>query len=270
MKFSIIVCTYNASRKLSRTLDSVVVQTLNDFEVIIIDGLSVDGTQSVVKSYQQKYPEKICFLSERDLGIYDAMNKGVRVAKGEYVYFLGSGDELYNSSVLQKVNSELLFNKLDVLYGDVELGNTTRIYGGQFTKERLLKENISHQSIFFKRDIFRSVGEYDIRYVSHADWVHNMKWFNSSAIISQYVPLTIARYELGGRSKTVFDAQFYKDIVGIVRENFTDEYVYLFEKIKGKEVRFITSKFRWVLWELKNKVFFALFAPIDFIKKYFL
>lgn len=271
IQFSIIIPTYNASRCLSKALDSLLTQTWERYEIIIVDGGSTDGTQEIVESYQVNFKGRLSCISEKDAGIYDAMNKGITRASGEWIYFLGSDDILYDNTVLETVSVYIGNSpRCDILYGDVLMGRGKRILGGEFTGEKLIKKNICHQAIFFQKDVFSIIGYYDIRYVSYADWVHNMRWFNSSRITHQYIPIIVAQYALGGHSNTVFDAQFYKDIASIVKANFTEEDVAFFERFRGREIRFITNKFRWMVWEFKNKIFFVLFSPIDFVRKYFL
>ena len=111
MKFSIITVCYNAAGKIEKTIESVISQTCSEFEYIIIDGGSDDGTAEIVKRYMsdEKMTGKVFFVSEKDNGLYDAMNKGAQLAKGDYVQFLNAGDELFDENVLAKV-----FEKMDL------------------------------------------------------------------------------------------------------------------------------------------------------------
>src|SRR5450830_737191 len=104
MKFSIIIATYNAEENLGKTLDSILSQTSKDYEVLVMDGVSTDGTQKLVSSYEKKFAGGLKIVSETDTGIYDAMNKGIGMAKGEWLYFMGSGDRLFDSNVLRSIN----------------------------------------------------------------------------------------------------------------------------------------------------------------------
>ena len=111
-KISIITVVYNAKGFLEETIESVLSQNFNNFEYIIIDGGSIDGTLDIIKKYQDRIT---LWVSEPDKGIYDAMNKGIRYAKGEYVYFLGGDDLLFDNQVLKNVNSYLMDKrKVDV------------------------------------------------------------------------------------------------------------------------------------------------------------
>ena len=92
MKFSIIICTYNSAGRLPKTLDSILAQACDDFEVIVVDGASTDGTLDVIKDYAEKFAGKLRWISEKDSGIYNAMNKGVKIANGEFLNVIGAGD----------------------------------------------------------------------------------------------------------------------------------------------------------------------------------
>ena len=149
-KISIIIPTYNASKTLSVALESILEQSFNDYEILIIDGLSTDHTVELAKGYQD---ERIKIISEKDSGIYDAMNKGIRLAKGEWLYFLGSDDRLFDKDVLKKV-SQWFGQDYDVLYGNVVFSISQRVYDGRFSAQKLIARNICHQAIFTKKKRF--------------------------------------------------------------------------------------------------------------------
>jgi glycosyltransferase involved in cell wall biosynthesis len=100
--FSIIIPTFNSEKVLRECLNSIVEQTFNNYEIILIDGLSTDSTVDIIKEYSLNNPN-IHWVSEKDLGIYDAMNKGIKIANGEWVYFLGSDDKLSSNNALQEI-----------------------------------------------------------------------------------------------------------------------------------------------------------------------
>jgi glycosyltransferase involved in cell wall biosynthesis len=148
---SIIIPTYNAGETLRQCLESIVVQDYERFEVLIMDGLSTDETINIVNSYSKKFPSIKCF-SQNDDGIYDAMNKGVMMAEGEWVYFLGSDDTLYSDRTLTEV--VLQFGEEEVIYGDVYSSRFNGRYDGEFDVKKIREKNICHQSIFFKKKLF--------------------------------------------------------------------------------------------------------------------
>jgi len=197
--FSIIIPTYNAAKTLRQAIDSVLVQTFSQFELIIVDGKSSDGSVEIIENMSKKNPE-IRFISEKDNGIYDAMNKGINLAKGEWLFFLGSDDRLFDNKVLNEVYQALDGNDMDIIYGNIYKEETGKRYDGEFDFRKLLKRNISHQSMFFNRKIFIEKGYFDIAYRSHADWDFNIRCFADRTVKTKYINITIASFAYGGAS----------------------------------------------------------------------
>ena len=208
--FSIIIPTFNSAKTLKVCLDSIVSQNFADFEVIVVDGVSMDNTITLATSFQEKIA-RLQIISETDSGIYDAMNKGIKKAKGEWLYFLGSDDKLFSTEVLQKVAEAFKEDDhLDVIYGNIFSKRFNGIYDGEFTNNKILSQNICHQAIFFSSTIFKSVGNFDIKFRSHADWDHNFRWFFSKKIKKKFINLVIADYADGGFSTVYADLLFLK------------------------------------------------------------
>ncbi len=205
--FSIIIPTYNSEKTLSRTLDSIVIQSFKDYEILIIDGLSTDKTLFIVEEYQLKHPV-IRVYSESDSGIYDAMNKGIALSKGKWLYFIGGDDLLFDNEVLKKIADEIFDTSYNVIYGDVYYALKKCIYNGRFDYANLIYKNICHQSIFVERWVFNKIGNFDKSYKSVADWHHNIRWFYNGNIRHKYVKLTIAEYSDGGYSSLNKDRKF--------------------------------------------------------------
>ena len=128
MKLSIIIPTFNSASVLPKALGSIVSQTFTDWEVLIMDGVSTDDTLKVAQSYDDS---RIRIYSEPDKGIYDAMNKGIKKAQGEWLYFLGSDDWLLNATVLNQIFSNDI-EKYDVIYGDVESTHLDQLHHGEW------------------------------------------------------------------------------------------------------------------------------------------
>jgi len=204
---SIIIPTFNSAKTLARALDSIIGQTFADFEILIVDGLSTDGTLDIIAGYSRK-DNRIRLLSEQDKGIYDAMNKGIDLAKGDWLYFLGSDDRLYSSDVLASVLGDPANQAFDVLYGNVFGTVFNGIYDGEFTAEKILDRNICHQAIFFRKEVFARTGKYDLRFRGYADWDHNFRWFLPGSFRKKYLDLVMAEYAEGGFSNTSEDAVF--------------------------------------------------------------
>ena len=205
MIFSIITITYNAAGVLKKTMDSVFQQTYPGIEYIIIDGKSNDETLSIIKESEseKKHGFDFKWISEPDRGIYDAMNKGLSLAKGDYVYFLNAGDCFKNANILsdlaQIIKSE---NFPDIIYGETDLIN----YQNKIISGRRLKapKNLTwksfrmgmlvcHQAFIVKRNIAQ---EYDLQYrfSSDFDWcIRCMK--NAKTIVNSRIRLVNYLYE---------------------------------------------------------------------------
>lgn len=182
MKISIVTITYNAEAVLQRTLDSVSSQTYRDIEHLIIDGASKDGTMDLVSRYKVRdLPYEVRAVSEPDKGIYDAMNKGLRLATGEYIVFLNAGDTLHDEKTLDMVANSLQpaanSQQPAVIYGDTNIVDDE----GHFLRKRHLSvpDNLTwrsfkqgmlvcHQAFYARLDIARDI-PYDLQYRHSAD-----------------------------------------------------------------------------------------------------
>jgi glycosyltransferase involved in cell wall biosynthesis len=199
--FSIVVPTYNSGRTLSTVLDSILHQDFANFEVLIIDGASKDDTLLIAKQFNDP---RIRVLSEPDSGAYNAMNKGIALAKGDWVYFLGSDDKLADNNVLRKVADAITMNTCELLYGNVKMvgeaswAENGAIYDGPFTIEKLVAKNICHQAIFYKKEVFAKLGLFKEEYKVCADWDFNHRCFAS--VRCQYVDIIVADFFAGGIS----------------------------------------------------------------------
>jgi len=207
---SIIIPTYNSDKTIRAALESVYMQEYQDYDVLIIDNNSSDNTVEIFKEYSLKY-KNIQWYSEKDNGPYDAMNKGIKLAKGEWVYFLGSDDTLLNKNTLSKIFCSELVTNNDVIYGNVISSRFNGRYNFEFDQEKIFATNICHQAVFFKRDIFKRTGFFNLKYKYHSDWDHNMKWILSPNIRSTYFEIDVAEYADGGYSSQTFDEVFAQD-----------------------------------------------------------
>jgi len=206
MQVSIIIPTYNCSNVIQRAIDSVVAQTFTDWEVLIMDGASSDDTLKVVS---QNTDPRIRVFSEKDKGVYDAMNKGIFASKGEWLYFLGSDDYLVDERVLQNITDNVC-DDVDILYGEVIAPQLSEIYRGEWCWDKLCACRC-HQSIFYRRRVFDLLGLYNLKYKVCADYDINLKWYFDERLKSKYVNIQIANYACGGLSCHVHDDLFAKD-----------------------------------------------------------
>lgn len=178
-KLSIITINYNDADGLKRTIESVVNQNSSDFEYIIIDGASTDNSKNIIQTFEAKIN---AWISEPDKGVYEAMNKGIKKAKGDYLLFLNSGDYLYAknsiSSFLEKEFQE------DIVIGDLHLKDhfsstthNTKIIPENITANYLFFDYIPHPSTFIKRSLFKTIGLYNEHNKIVSDWEFFVKSF---------------------------------------------------------------------------------------------
>ena len=219
MKFSIITITYKAEKVLQRTLDSVRSQTYRDMEHLIIDGASTDETVAMAEAYRQRASYDVIIQSEPDRGIYDAMNKGLRLATGDYVVFMNAGDTFHDERTLERVlggitelrNSGTPELRPAVIYGDTDIVDSE----GRFLRKRHLSVPdrltwrsfrkgmlVCHQAFYARLDIARDI-PYDLQYRHSADvdWcIRVMKEAERRHLPLRRVPGVVADFMDGGNT----------------------------------------------------------------------
>jgi len=174
MKFSIITVCKNSEKTIEKALLSVINQTCKDYEIIIIDGVSDDKTLEILANYRDKIAH---LVSEPDEGLYDAMNKGILRASGEYLYFLNSDDILHDKNVLANTEKKLQDKDFDVVYGDIciknsDTGEISLQKHDKFNKIYLLKNTPCQPGTFYNKNAFEKYGNFDKNYkiVSDHEW----------------------------------------------------------------------------------------------------
>ncbi len=226
---------FNAEKDIESCILTVAGQTYQNREHLIVDGASTDGTLEIIRRYAEKYSH-ITVISEKDNGIYDAMNKGVERVRGGWIYFLGADDLFHDESVLEKIFGVEDVDLFDVIYGNVLWGDTGRIYDGKFTRIKLMEQNICHQAIFIRHALLVSLGKFDTGYTVWADYLLNLKWFNNDDIKVRHVDTVIARYGTSGRSSGMEDPDFIRDRENIFEEYFPPEYTQNRKKLQSYAV----------------------------------
>ncbi len=223
-KFSIIIPTFNSGSTLRASLDSIVLQSYKDLEVYVQDGLSNDDTLEIAASYQEKLPQLV-IISEKDSGIYDAMNKALKQVSGDWILFLGSDDTLFNKEVLQDVSEKINYTKAKVLYGNAHIVGDTgwakdgEIYAGHFTIDKLLNQNICHQAMFYNSDfVVNEIGDFSLLYPKSSDWDYNIRCW--AKIPFEYMDITVANFIAGGFSTDSNDVKFSEDYVKNIMSYF--------------------------------------------------
>ena len=216
--FSVIIPTYNSASTLNAALESVVNQTFQDYEVIIMDGLSTDNSLEIARGFNN---QKIKIFSEKDSGVYDAMNKAVEKATGEWLYFLGSDDQLYDNAIFSRIYNVAQQENYNLIYGDAYFTSRKIIYGDQFDRVRLKTHNISHQAIFYKKYLFERLGKYNTQFKIWADWDFNIRCFSYPDIKAIHIKTTIVKYNDEGGLSAVYmkDSEFIKLLPSYVEED---------------------------------------------------
>lgn len=201
--YSIIVVCLNSGKRLTDTVDSICRQTYENYEILIKDGGSTDGSLDRVQT-----SDKIRIFCQKDTGIYDAMNQAVIQAKGEYLIFLNTGDSFYNEYVLEEITDAILKRKQlkntpDIVYGNLyHKALDTVIYAAPQINDFACYRNVPcHQTCFYHKSMFAERGYYP-KYSVRADYEHFLWCFYEKKADICYVPVTVAAYEGGGYSET--------------------------------------------------------------------
>lgn len=205
---SIITATFNSAKTLKDTIQSVLRQTNKDFEYLIIDGGSTDETIDIVKSYESEFSGRLKWVSEKDEGIYDAMNKGIKMASGDVVGILNSDDYFTSNDILQTVADAFKCQEMDAIYGDIHFirdGNPqkcVRYYSSRMFRPFWLRFGFmpAHPSFYCKREVFEKAGLYSLDYKIGADYEMMVRLFKKYRIMSQYINKDFVTMRTGGAS----------------------------------------------------------------------
>ena len=210
MKLSIITINWNNAAGLEKTMRSVSVQTCSDFEYVVVDGASTDGSVEVIRDYEVFFGDRLKWISERDKGIYNAMNKGIAMASGEYLQFLNSGDCLTSDDVTKRMLEALNVNEApSILYGnmlkDIPDGRIMRdrcFAGGDITFLGFYTGTLNHSPAYIQRTLFEKYGLYDEGFKIVSDW----KWYLQSIILGGvkpvYTDIDVTLFDMTGISET--------------------------------------------------------------------
>ena len=227
MKLSIITINYNNAEGLERTLNSVLTQTYEEIEHIIVDGASTDNSVNVIKEYVRKLERvkdermKVIWLSEPDKGIYNAMNKGIRKASGEYIQILNSGDILASPDVTQrmmdalrlKIEDSKLKNEdgVGILYGNMikQWPDGKRVSDkggcGQLSMLNFYHGTLNHDSAYIRRDLFERFGLYDEKLKIVSDWKWYLQAIPLGGVVPVYVDIDVTVFDMTGVSESNTD-----------------------------------------------------------------
>ena len=208
MKISIITVCKNAENAIERTILSVVTQSCfaENIEYLIIDGASTDKTLEIIKQYADKYPIK--WISEPDSGIYNAMNKALKTATGEIIYFLNAGDRLFDEKTISFILNEFEKNNSDFLYTDIlscKIDDLSKAKIKKFNNVDnyfLIRDCICHQASFYKKSVFDKLGRFNEEFKLAADYEMLLKIMAGTNLKKEYLPIVSALYDNTGVSSS--------------------------------------------------------------------
>ena len=231
--FSIITVSFNSEKTIARTIKSILDQSINNLEYIIIDGNSTDKTVETIKSFESLFTEKsikYTWISEKDDGIYDAFNKGIKLAKGKWISFLGS-DDYYYTQAIEDYNSEItkLNSEIDFIHSNVKVEERKIISGKWHWKKFKRKMDIAHVGAFHNANYFKKYGLFNTNYRIAGDyelllrakdtlrtyWIDKITAFMSdggisnSQVIATYIETTQAKIQTRSTSKFIAKFDYY-------------------------------------------------------------
>ena len=205
MLFTIITVCYNSEKTIERTMESVLNQTCQDYEYIIVDGASTDGTMELVHKYEPRFQGRMRWISEKDQGIYDAMNKGIHMAKGELIGIVNS-DDYYEPNALEIMKNLYTGYEYSILYGAVRAiddGRERMVYIKNH--EFIEQDMITHPSCFISKSLYDTFGVYSQEYPYSADYEfmlrirneNRIRYFKTYEIITNFVDGGASNSRLG-------------------------------------------------------------------------
>lgn len=229
MKVSLITVTYNSSNTLSKTLQSVLEQTFSEIEYIIVDGASKDSTVSIIQEYEPKFNGRMKWISEPDKGLYDAMNKGIRMATGDIVGIINSDDFYHRTDILQVVADAFRDRSVQAVYGDVRFVNgdnldkTVRYYSSKSFSPKRFRFGFmpAHPTFFTYKKFFEEYGYYKMGYKIAADYELLTRFLYVHKLKCKYLPVDFMKMRTGGASTASIKSNWIlnKEIVRACKEN---------------------------------------------------
>lgn len=221
MKITLITSTYNSASTIEDTFRSVLCQTFRDIEYLVIDGGSSDSTIDIIRAYEPRFQGRMKWLSEKDNGVYDAMNKGIRMATGDVIGFLNSDDFFTTDDCLSTVADAFMHYDIDATYGNVhyvnpdDLSLMVRFYSSKRFKPSLMRLGFmpAHPSFYCKRSIYQKLGVFDTSYKIASDFELLLRFIYVNHIRTRYIAKDFVTMRTGGLSTSGFRShqQIMKD-----------------------------------------------------------
>jgi glycosyltransferase involved in cell wall biosynthesis len=226
MKISLITVSYQSVATIRKTIESVISQKFDNIEYIVIDGNSCDGTIDLIRSFGINIHR---FISEPDKGIYNAMNKGIKLATGDVVGILNSDDFFVNDMVIEKVSETFLNSDIDVLYADVQfvdpnnINKVVRYYSSKRFKPSKFKYGFmpAHPSFYARRELFEKIGYYKENYQIASDYELLIRFLYKHKLKSKYIEMPFVSMRTGGISNKSLKSNYIlnQEIIRACKEN---------------------------------------------------
>lgn len=252
MKISVITVTFNSGKTLKDTIESVLKQKYQDYEYWVIDGGSKDNTVDIIKEYEPKFEGKMRWVSEKDKGMYDGINKGIRMATGDVVGIINSDDFYHRDDIFDVIVKSFEGNpKVQAIYGDVRFVNpdnlekTVRYYSSKHWKPWRFRFGFmpAHPTFFTYKENFEKYGYYQYDYHIAADYELLIRHLYTNKVPAKYIPVDFMKMRTGGRSTNGLKSNILlnKEIVRACKENgiwtcmpllFMKYFIKVFELIK--------------------------------------
>ena len=206
MKITLITVTYNSGKTIADCMESVLSQNYDNYEYLVIDGGSTDHTVEVIKQYEEKFQGRMRWVSERDKGIYDAMNKGIKMATGDVVGILNSDDYFTSSDVFETISKNFDISVSDAIYGDIHFvhdgapDKCVRYYSSKLFHPFWLRFGFmpAHPSFYCKRSVFEQYGLYRLDYKIGADYEMMVRLLKKHKIRAKYLKKDFVTMRIGG------------------------------------------------------------------------
>ena len=229
MKISIITATFNSASTVKDTFKSVLRQDYKNIEYIVVDGLSKDNTVEIIKEYEPKFNGRMRWVSEKDKGLYDAMNKGIAMATGDVVGILNSDDFYTSDDALAVIADTMKDNSIDAVYGDIhfvndnDLNKCVRYYSSAIFKRSLMRIGLmpAHPSFYCKREVYTKYGPFNTGYKIGADFESLLRYIYVNRINTRYIKKDFVTMRTGGASTDGFGSrwQIMKDHLKAMKAN---------------------------------------------------
>lgn len=204
MKISIVTPTFNSEKTIEDTIKSILAQDFREFEHIIIDNRSSDKTLEIIKKYEKAYKGRLTIVSEKDKGLFDAMNKGVKKSSGDIIGILNSDDALKDKHVLTKIYNVFKEKKCDIVFGDLvftenDLKKLNRVWKAKIGNIKL-GWIPPHPTLYLSKKVYEKIGYFDLKYKRTSDLDFMYRVFSDKSFKIQYIPEILVLMRAGGES----------------------------------------------------------------------